>query len=142
MKHGASTAGDGERGHEPSTAKPRAPSTPATPRRPSPIIEGGIPEAEHARARRGARAEKAPYLNLHVLLRFARFSTSSAGCSISRKLFQNSTKQDESGDPALTVSSQRLCAGVHHRLRAHHHVRGLRLADVARALLDLAPSSA
>ncbi len=70
-----------------------------------PEVEGVNPEAEHA-AHAATLASKAPYLNrnffyLRTLLYFI------AWILISRRLFQNSTRQDESGDPAFTVSSQR-----------------------------------
>lgn len=69
-------------------------------------IEGVNHDAEHALHAR-VLAEKAPYLNkpfffIRAAIYFA------AWILISRKLFQNSVKQDESGDPALTVSSQRV----------------------------------
>ncbi len=71
-----------------------------------PEVEGVNHEAEHALHAR-ILAEKAPYLNktfffIRAALYFA------AWVLISRKLFMNSVKQDESGDPALTVSSQRV----------------------------------
>ena len=71
----------------------------------APAIEGVLPEAEHA-AHAKVLAEKEPYLNLtffaiRAVIYFASW------IFISRKFFQNSTKQDVSGDPALTVSSQR-----------------------------------
>jgi hypothetical protein len=71
-----------------------------------PTIDGVNPAAEHAVHAR-VLEEKAPYLNttfffIRALLYFASWVL------ISRKLFQNSVKQDVSGDPKLTVSSQRL----------------------------------
>ncbi|MFT3921900.1 MAG: hypothetical protein QM778_05140 [Myxococcales bacterium] len=71
----------------------------------APAIEGVLPEAEHA-AHAKVLAEKEPYLNLtffiiRAVIYFA------AWILISRKFFQNSTKQDIDGDPAHTVSSQR-----------------------------------
>jgi hypothetical protein len=69
-------------------------------------LEGSVPAAEHALHAEVA-ANKTPYLNktffyIRALIYFA------AWVLISRKLFTNSTKQDVSGDPALTASSQRV----------------------------------
>jgi hypothetical protein len=72
----------------------------------APAIEGVNHDAEHALHAR-VLAEKAPYLNKPFFFIRA-FIYFAAWILISRKLFKNSVKQDESGDPALTVSSQRV----------------------------------
>lgn len=69
------------------------------------LVEGVLPEAEH-QAHAEVLAQKEPYLNatfffIRAVLYFASWVI------ISRKFFLNSTKQDASGDPAYTVSSQR-----------------------------------
>jgi hypothetical protein len=71
-----------------------------------PTIEGVIPGAEHA-LHAEVMAEKAPYLNytfffIRAVLYFASWML------VSRKLFQNSVRQDANGDPKYTVSSQKL----------------------------------
>lgn len=72
----------------------------------APAIEGVNHEAEHALHAK-VLEEKKPYLNrTFFYIRCALYFL--AWILISRKLFTNSTKQDESGDPALTVSSQRI----------------------------------
>lgn len=71
-----------------------------------PAVEGVNVEAEHA-AHARVLAEKEPYLNrVFFYIRAALYFI--AWILISRKLFQNSVRQDASGDPALTVSSQRV----------------------------------
>ncbi len=68
-------------------------------------IAGVLPAAEHEKHGE-VMAAKAPYLNqtffyIRAVIYFLSWVL------ISRKLYQNSVKQDQSGDPALTVSSQR-----------------------------------
>jgi hypothetical protein len=70
-----------------------------------PVMEGVLPAAEHAKHAE-VMAAKAPYLNKTFFYIRAVFYFLS-WVLISRKLFGNSVKQDASGDPALTVSSQR-----------------------------------
>ena len=70
-----------------------------------PAMEGVLPAAEHAKHAE-VMALKTPYLNktfffIRAVLYFLSWVW------VSRKLFGNSVKQDASGDPALTVSSQR-----------------------------------
>jgi hypothetical protein len=71
----------------------------------TPAMEGVLPAAEHAKHAE-VMALKAPYLNktfffIRAVIYFLSWLW------VSRKLYQNSVKQDQSGDPALTVSSQR-----------------------------------
>lgn len=69
-------------------------------------MEGVNHEAEHAH-HAVVMAEKEPYLNrTFFFIRAALYFLSWVW--VSRKLFQNSVKQDASGDPALTASSQRV----------------------------------
>jgi len=69
-------------------------------------IEGYNQEAEHLAHAEVLKA-KEPYLNRNFFyLRAALYFL--AWILISRKLFTNSVRQDESGDPALTVSSHRV----------------------------------
>ncbi len=71
-----------------------------------PAIEGVNMDAVHA-AHARVLASKEPYLNVGFFaIRAVLYFLSWVW--ISRKLFANSTKQDESGDPALTASSQRV----------------------------------
>ncbi len=100
-EHGA--VGEAEHGAEHGEAKP---SEHSDDEHDAPEMEGVNHEAEHA-AHARVLAEKAPYLNRGFFyIRAALYFL--AWILISRKLFTNSVKQDESGDPALTVSSQRL----------------------------------
>jgi len=70
-----------------------------------PAMEGVLPAAEHAKHAE-VMALKTPYLNkTFFFIRAALYFLSWVW--VSRKLFGNSVKQDASGDPALTVSSQR-----------------------------------
>lgn len=72
----------------------------------APVIEGVNPDAEHALHAR-VLADKAPYLNqTFFYIRAALYLL--VWILISRKLFTNSIRQDASGDPALTLSSQRV----------------------------------
>lgn len=72
-----------------------------------PVIDGVIlHEAEHELHAK-VLAKKAPYLN-KTFFYIRAFIYFLSWVLISRKLFSNSTKQDASGDPALTVSSQRV----------------------------------
>jgi hypothetical protein len=71
-----------------------------------PVIEGVNHDAEHA-AHARVMDKKKPYLNKPFFFVRA-FLYFFSWVLISRKLFTNSVRQDESGDPALTVSSQRL----------------------------------
>jgi hypothetical protein len=72
----------------------------------APAMEGVIPEAEHAKHAEVAAA-KEPYLN-RTFFFIRAFIYFASWIVISRKLFQNSTKQDVDGDPLHTVSSQRM----------------------------------
>jgi hypothetical protein len=72
----------------------------------APVMEGVNLDAVHA-AHARVLASKEPYLNVGFFaIRAVLYFLSWVW--ISRKLFANSTKQDESGDPALTASSQRV----------------------------------
>ena len=71
-----------------------------------PTIDGVVPAAEHA-AHAEVLEQKEPYLN-RTFFFIRAFLYFLSWVVVSRKLFQNSVKQDVSGDPALTVSSQRL----------------------------------
>ncbi len=71
----------------------------------TPMIEGVNHEAEHELHAR-VLAMKEPYLN-KVFFYIRAFLYFASWVWISRKLYNNSVKQDRSGDPALTVSSQR-----------------------------------
>jgi hypothetical protein len=71
-----------------------------------PIIEGVNHEAEHA-AHARVLEEKKPYLNKPFFFIRA-FLYFLSWVLISRKLFVNSVRQDENGDPSLTVSSQKV----------------------------------
>jgi hypothetical protein len=71
----------------------------------TPYIEGVLPAAEHAKHAE-VMAAKAPYLNttffyIRAVIYFLSW------VFISRKLYENSVRQDQNGDPALTLSSQR-----------------------------------
>lgn len=68
-------------------------------------FEGYLAEAEHE-AHAEVLAAKTPYLN-KTFFYIRAFIYFLSWVLISRKLFSNSVKQDASGDPALTVSSQR-----------------------------------
>ncbi|HVZ33412.1 MAG TPA: hypothetical protein VG963_13360 [Polyangiaceae bacterium] len=69
-------------------------------------MEGVNEDAEH-QAHAKVLAAKEPYLNkTFFFIRAAIYFVS--WVVISRKLFKNSTEQDQSGDPKLTVSSQRV----------------------------------
>jgi hypothetical protein len=69
-------------------------------------MEGVLHDAEHKLHAEVLEA-KTPYLNTtFFFIRAAIYFAS--WILISRKFFRNSTKQDESGDPALTVSSARI----------------------------------
>jgi len=72
----------------------------------APTVEGVIPAAEH-KLHAEVAAAKEPYLNKGFFYGRAVFYFA-VWLLVSRKLFTNSVKQDETGDPALTVSSQRL----------------------------------
>jgi hypothetical protein len=72
----------------------------------NPFIGGINHHAEHA-AHARVLEEKKPYLNKPFFFIRA-FIYFLSWVLISRKLFVNSVKQDESGDPALTVSSQKV----------------------------------
>lgn len=68
--------------------------------------EGVVPAAEHAKHAE-TMALKTPYLNVPFFFGRAAFYFL-IWVLISQKLFRNSTKQDENGDPEFTRSSQRL----------------------------------
>jgi hypothetical protein len=68
--------------------------------------EGVVPAAEHAKHGEVMEAKK-PYLNLPFFFGRAAFYFA-IWILISQKLFRNSTKQDETGDPELTKSSARV----------------------------------
>lgn len=70
-----------------------------------PAMEGVLPAAEHAKHAE-VMALKEPYLNKPFFFGRAIFYFLT-WVLISRKLFRNSVEQDASGDPSLTVSSQR-----------------------------------
>lgn len=71
----------------------------------TPFIGGINRDAEH-QAHAEVLAKKEPYLNKPFFFIRA-FIYFLSWVLISRKLFANSVKQDQTGDPALTVSSQR-----------------------------------
>jgi hypothetical protein len=78
----------------------------AEPEEPKPFIEGVNHEAEHA-AHARVLDEKKPYLNKPFFFIRA-FLYFLSWVLISRKLFMNSERQDETGEASLTVSSQKV----------------------------------
>jgi hypothetical protein len=101
--HGHGEAGE----HAEQAEEPEAHAQPgADSEEQKPFIEGVNHEAEHA-AHARVLEKKKPYLNKPFFFIRA-FLYFLSWLLISRKLFVNSVRQDENGDPSLTVSSQRV----------------------------------